>query len=124
MHELKEWSLLLQIYEDKVTVDGEFMVEFLRIAGEKGHSAMDKLDVDTVTDISVMEERALERYHYWKTKYNAWYGLSYAKAEPYYIIARSYELLASRLKSQRKAFEDAQRTIRIFKHYIYGEDTL
>lgn len=124
LHELKEWSLLLQIYEDRVKVDGEFMDEFLRIAGENGHSAINKLNVDAITDISVMEERALERYHYWKTKYNAWYGLSHTKAEPYSIIARSYELLALRLKSQRKAFEDAQRTIRIFKHYIYGEDTL
>ncbi len=122
LHELKEWSLLLEIYENKVTVEDDFMKEFLLISGENGHSAMEKLNVSLDTDIAEMEIIATERYKYWKTKYNAWCGLSLTKADPYAVIAKSYELLAYRLKEQRKEYENAQHKIRIYNHYIYGKD--
>ena len=124
LHELKEWSLLLRIYENKVVVDDDFMQEFLLISGESGHSAISKLNVTKDTDISEMVNLARERYIYWKTKFNAWHGLSPTKAEPYAVIAKSYELLVYRLQSQKEKYEKAQREIRIYNHYIYGEDAL
>ena len=66
LHELKEWSLLLRIYENSVTVDEDFMKEFLVISGESGHSAVNKLNVAEDTDISEMIALATERKNYWK----------------------------------------------------------
>lgn len=124
LHELKEWALLLKIYEDKVKVEDDFMKEFLLISGESGYSAVDKLSVSSSTDVSEMVLIANERYNYWKTKYNAWYALSPTKAEPYYVIAKSYELLATRIEEQFENFQKALRTIKIYNHYIYGKDVL
>lgn len=124
LHELKEYNLLLRIYENKVEVDSDFMKDFLLISGEYGNSAINKLNVIKDTDISEMIAIAKEKQNYWKTKYNAWYGLSPTKAEPYAVIAKSYELLAYRLQDQKERYEKAQREIKIYNHYIYGKDTL
>lgn len=124
LHELKEWSLLLRIYENKVSVDDEFMREFLLISGESGHSAISKLNMADNASILDMVAYAADRHKYWKSKFNAWYGLSPTKAEPYSVIAKSYELLASRLQNQNVEYEKAQRAIRIYNHYIYGKDSL
>ena len=124
LHELKEWNLLLKIYENSVTVDNDFMKEFLVISGESGHSAVNKLGVNEDADISEMIALAIERKKYWKAKYNAWYGLSQIKAEPYAVIAKSYELLSIRLREQKEKYEKAIREIRIYNHYIYGKDSL
>lgn len=122
LHELKEWSLLLKIYENKIEVEDDFMKEFLRITGEAGYSAVCKLNVAEDTDISEMIVLAKERHEYWRTKYNAWYGLSPTKAEPFAVIAKSYGLLASRLQDQKEKYQKALREIRIYNHYIYGKD--
>lgn len=124
LHELKEWNLLLKIYENKIEIDDEFMQEFLRMGGEFGHSAIDKLNLTKDTDIADMIAMAKERLNYWRIKYNTWYGLSPAKAESYVVIAKSYELLVSRLQDQKEKYEKALRTIRIYKHYVFGEDLL
>lgn len=124
LHELKEWSLLLRIYENSVAVDDDFMKEFLFISGESGHSAVNKLNVAEDTDISKMIVLATERKNYWKTKYNAWYDLSPTRSEPYAVIAKSYELLSIRLQEQKEKYEKALREIRIYNHYIYGKDSL
>ena len=121
---MKEWSLLLKIYENSVVVDDDFLKEFLVISGEFGHSAVNKLNVAEDTDISEMIVLAAERKNYWKTKHNAWYGLSPIKAEPYAVIAKSYELLSIRLQEQKEKYEKALREIRIYNHYIYGKDSL
>lgn len=122
LHELKEWSLLLGIYEGKISVEDEFMKEFLLISGETGHAVTNKLGVDNNTDIIEMERIANARCKYWKTEYNSWYHLSIRKAEPYAVISKSYELLAMRLKEQIIEFEKAQRVIKIFNHYVYGKE--
>ena len=112
------------IYENSVKVDEDFMKEFLVISGESGHSAVRKLSVTEDADISEMIALAIERKNYWKTKHNAWYGLSPIKAEPYAVIAKSYELLSIRLQEQKVKYEKALREIRIYNHYIYGKDSL
>lgn len=122
LHELKEWSFLLRIYENSVAVDDDFMKEFLVISGESGYSAVNKLNVAEDTDISEMIELAIERKNYWKTEYNSWYDLSPVRAEPYAVIAKSYELLSIRLQEQKEKYEKALREIRIFNHYIYGRN--
>lgn len=124
LHELKEWSLLLRIYENSVAVDNDFMKEFLVISGESGHSAVNKLNVAEDSDISEMISIAIERKNYWKTKYNTWYDLSPTRSEPYAVIAKSYELLSIRLQEQKEKYEKALREIRIYNHYIYGKDSL
>lgn len=124
LHELREWSLLLRIYENEVAVDDDFMKEFLLISGESGHSAVCKLNVSDNTDISEMITLAIGRHKHWKTEYNIWHGLSPQRAEPYAVIAKSYELLAKRLQSQNEKYKKALREIRIYNHYIYGKDSL
>lgn len=124
LHELKEWSLLLKIYENKIEVEDEFMKEFLLISGEAGYSVVSKLNVADDTDISSMITLAKQKHNYWRLKYNAWYGLSPIKAEPYAVIAKSYELLSTRLQEQKEKYEKAQREIKIYNHYIYGTDLL
>lgn len=124
LHELKEWSLLLRIYENSVAVDNDFMKEFLVISGESGHSAVNKLSVTDNTDISEMITIAKKRHSLWKTKYNTWYDLSPTRAEPYAVIAKSYELLAYRLEEQKNKYEKALHEIKIYNHYIYGKDSL
>lgn len=124
LHELKEWNLLLDIYENKRTVDDDFKKEFLLISGESGYSAVNKLNVSDDTDISEMIAIAKRRHNYWKTEYNTWYALSPEKVKPYAVIARSYDLLSIRLQEQKEKYEKALREIRIYNHYIYGKDTL
>lgn len=124
LHELKEWSLLLRIYENSVAVDDDFMKEFLVISGESGHSAVCKLNVSQDTNISDMIALAKERQNYWIGEYNTWYDLSPVKAGPYAVIAKSYELLSIRLQEQKEKYEKALREIRIYNHYIYGKDSL
>lgn len=122
MHELKEWNLLLRIYENSVTVDDDFKKEFLVISGESGHSAVNKLSIAEDTDISEIIALAIERKKYWETQYNVWHDLSLIKAEPYAVIAKSYDLLFKRLQEQKEKYEKALREIRIYNHYIYGKD--
>ena len=124
LHELKEWSLLLKIYENSVVVDNEFMKEFLVISGESGHSAVCKLNVSQDSNIWDMIALAKERQNYWIGEYNTWYDLSPVKAGPYAVIAKSYELLSIRLQEQKEKYEKALREIRIYNHYIYGKDLL
>ena len=66
----------------------------------------------------------VDNKNYWKTEYNSWYDLSPVRAEPYAVIAKSYELLSIRLQEQKEKYEKALREIRIFNHYIYGKDSL
>lgn len=121
LHELKEWNLLIKIYENNVIVDNDFLKEFLLISGESGHSALNKLNFEEEAEISQMIVYANQRYNHWKTQYNAWYGLSPIKAEPYAVIAKSYELLATRMQEQKEKYEKALREIRIYNHFIFGK---
>lgn len=124
LHELREWNLLLKIYDDSIHMDPEFINEFLRICGESGYSVVNKLNLSEDTDLATMEKYAVCRARYWQTKYNSWYGLSPTRAEPYAVIAKSYDLLAIRIREQRSEYEKAIHAIRIFNHYIYGKEKL
>lgn len=124
LHELKEWSLLLSIYEGKTSVNEEFMQEFLLICGENGHAAVNKLNVAPDTSIDDMIKLAEERYLYWRGKYNATRNISARKAQPYETISKSYELLGIRLREQQDTYNKAVKEISLYNHYIYGKDTI
>ncbi len=123
LHELKEWSLLLSIYEGKTSVNEEFMKEFRLICGENGHAAVKKLNVGDDANIDEMIRFAEERCRYWRAKYNSIRNISVNKAAPYETISKSYELLGIRLGEQQQTYEKAMREISLYNHYIYGKDT-
>lgn len=50
--------------------------------------------------------------------------ISEPKAAPYDIISKSYKLMAERIASQQKDYEQAQKSIAIYKRYIYGKDNI
>ena len=121
LHELREWSLLLDIYEGRVMVSEDFMQEFLVICGENGHSAVDKLHVDSSMDVGEMIAIAEDRCRYWRSKYSSLKGLSAKRALPLGVISKSYELLAVRLQEQKQMYERAIRDIALYNHYVYGK---
>ena len=50
--------------------------------------------------------------------------ISEPKAAPYDTIAKSYKLIVERIVSQQRDYEQAQKTIAIYKRYIYGKDKI
>ena len=122
LHELKEWSLLLSIYEGKTSVNDEFMREFLFICGENGHAAINKLNVSPDTNIKDMVHIAEERCQYWRAKYNSTRNISVKRALPYETISKSYEMLGARIREQHEIYEKAIREISLYNHYIYGRE--
>ena len=122
LHELKEWSLLLSIYEGKTSVNDEFMREFLFICGENGHAAINKLNVSPDTNIEDMVHIAEERCQYWRAKYNSTRNISVKRALPYETISKSYEMLGTRIREQHEIYEKAIREILLYNHYIYGRE--
>lgn len=121
LHELKEWSLLMRIYEGKSKVDSEFLEEFLRLCGECGYAAVDRLDMDSSADVSEMIEVARGREAYWRAKSNVIRRISMKKAEPFSVLSGSYEILAERLAEQQAEYEKARRIMAIYEHFVYGK---
>lgn len=124
LHELKEWALLLSIYEGDTIVDEDFMRDFLYICGENGHAAVNKLNVESNTNIEDMIRIAEEKSQYWRTKYNLIRNVSLKRAAPFKTISKSYELLGNRLREQQQIYEKAIRDISLFNHYIYGKEKI
>ena len=124
MHDIKEMSLLMSIYEGRVKVDDEFTEELERVCGEFGYGIVDRLNAPSETTISDLVSIAQKKQAYWLKKYNAMRYISEPKAAPYDIIARSYKLMAERIVSQQRDYEQAQKTIAIYKRYIYGKDKI
>lgn len=122
LHELKEWSLLLSIYEGKTSVNDEFLREFLFICGENGHAAINKLNVSPDTNVKDMVHIAEERCQYWRAKYNSTRNISVKRALPYETISKSYEMLGARIREQHEIYEKAIREISLYNHYIYGRE--
>lgn len=121
LHELREWSLLLRLYEGKMTVSDNFMREYLLVCGENGHAAIKKLGMQGTASLGEMMDKAKERGRYWRGLFNAKRGYSPLRAEPLGVIAKSYELLYDRLGEQREECEKAKRAMEIFNHYVYGK---
>ena len=67
---------------------------------------------------------AQKKQAYWLKKYNAMRYISEPKAAPYDTIAKSYKLIVERIVSQQRDYEQAQKTIAIYKRYIYGKDKI
>ena len=117
-------SLLMSIYEGRVKVDDEFTEELERVCGEYGYGIVDRLNASSETNISDLVSIAQKKQAYWSKKYNAMRYISEPKAAPYDTIAKSYKLIAERIVSQQRDYEQAQKTIAIYKRYIYGKDKI
>ncbi len=120
LHELREWSLLLSIYEGKTNVEESFKKEFQLICGENGHSVINKLNADPDLPVEELCGIAQERYRYWHGRHYAVRKIAPSLAVPYGIIAKSYDLIYDRLLDQQKIYEKASKEIELFNHYIYG----
>lgn len=120
LHELKEWKLMLDIYESRINMDSTFVDEFKRICGEHGYSALAKLDCLIGENVDEAIAKAKERASHWIAIYNIKRKYTISGAEPYRILSKSYRLLAENLQEQQKKYNEALRTIEISKYYIYG----
>ncbi len=124
LHDVKEISLLMSIYEGRTKADDAFTEEFARVCGEYGYGIIDRLNAPNDTHISELVSLAKKKQTYWTRKYNAIRNISESKAAPYAIIAKSYSLMAERIVSQHEGYKQAQKTTAIYKRYIYGKDNI
>ena len=124
LHDIKEMSLLTSIYEGRVKVEDSFFDELTRVCGEQGYGIVDRLNASTDASVSQLISIAKERHAYWVKKYNAIRHISEQKAYPFNVIAQSYLLIAERLLSQQKEYEQAIKAIAIYNRYIYGKDNV
>lgn len=121
LHDLKEFSLLMSIYDGTIKVDSEFLEEFKFVFGENGHGITNKLQLENESSVDQMISKAIERYNYWNKKYLILRKISEKKAYPYSVIAKSYKLINERLELLSKEYEEALNTINIYNRYIYGK---
>ena len=124
LHDMKEMSLLMSVYEGRVKVEDAFAEELARVCGEHGYGIIDRLNGSADTPVSKLISIAKERQAYWTKKYNAIRNISEPKAAPYEVIAKSYMLMAERVASLQQEYEQARKTIAIYKRYIYGKDNI
>lgn len=121
LHDLKEFSLLMSIYDGTIKVDSDFLEEFKFVFGENGHGIITRLQLGNESNVEQMVCRANERHNYWNRKYITLRRISEKKAYPYSVMAKSYKLISERLELLSKEYEEALNTINIYNRYIYGK---
>ena len=121
LHDLKEMDLLNSIYEGRLKIeDTSFMNELKAVCGENGDGICHRLCVSEQMSTEEMIIIAEERCMKWTRRYNALINISSQKAYPYTVVAKSYALIAKRLKKQLEEYKEALRTISIYNRYLYG----
>ena len=114
-------DLLNSIYEGRLKIeDTSFMNELKAVCGENGDGICHRLCVSEQMSTEEMIIIAEERCMKWTRRYNALINISSQKAYPYTVVAKSYALIAKRLKKQLEEYKEALRTISIYNRYLYG----
>lgn len=121
LHDLKEFALMMSIYDGTIKVDSDFIEEFKYVFGENGHGIINRLQLSPDSKVDQMICKSIERYNYWNRKYITLRKISENKAYPYSVIAKSYKLISERLELLSKEYEEAVNTVNIYNRYIYGK---
>lgn len=70
MHEYKEWEYLSKYYDGKLDIEPSIASEFIALCGERGYSAMDRLNQEICLSAYDLENIAVKRALYWQKQYN------------------------------------------------------
>ena len=121
IHEYQEWNYLTKIYTGKEIIDDNIIEEFLRICGEKGSAAYEKLSMPSSSAIQELKEKATERALFWQRKYNIYSMTNPSSASLIKVMQMSYNLIIKELEDIDVKMQEAKRTLNECMQFVYGE---
>lgn len=121
IHEYQEWNYLTKIYTGKQKTDEFIIEEFLRICGEKGSAAYEKLAMPSSSAIKELKEKATERALFWQCKYNIYSMTNPSSASLIKVMQMSYNLIIKELEDIDVKMQEAKRTLNECMQFVYGE---
>lgn len=121
IHEYQEWNYLTKIYTGKEKTDEFIIEEFLRICGEKGSAAYEKLSMPSSSAIQELKEKATERALFWQRKYNIYSMTNPSSASLIKVMQMSYNVIIKELEDIDVKMQEAKRTLNECMQFVYGE---
>ena len=121
IHEYQEWNYLTKIYTGKEKTDEFIIEEFLRICGEKGSAAYEKLAMPSSSAIKELKEKATERALFWQRKYNIYSMTNPSSASLIKVMQMSYNVIIKELEDIDVKMQEAKRTLNECMQFVYGE---
>ncbi len=121
IHEYQEWNYLTKIYTGKEKTDEFIIEEFLRICGEKGSAAYEKLAMPSSSAIKELKEKATERALFWQRKYNIYSMTNPSSASLIKVMQMSYNVIIKELEDIDVKMKEAKRTLNECMQFVYGE---
>ena len=121
IHEYQEWNYLTKIYTGKEKTDEFIIEEFLRICGEKGSAAYEKLAMPSSAAIKELKEKATERALFWQRKYNIYSMTNPSSASLIKVMQMSYNVIIKELEDIDVKMQEAKRTLNECMQFVYGE---
>lgn len=106
VHEHKEYELLNQLYNEEREIGDEEKQEFLALCGEHGNSAMERLEMASITSPQELIEKALERERYWRKQVAL--EPDPEEREWMKVIMTSYQRLRLKLQTMKYQYEQAK----------------
>lgn len=103
--EHQEYELLNKIYSNKINIDQETVDEFIRLSGESGHSAPERLGMENAT-IDELKRKVAEREKYWRRAINEEFDPE--EKEWMHVILQAYILLKNDINTMAYQYENAK----------------
>lgn len=108
MHEYKEWEYLSKYYDGKLDIEPSIASEFIALCGERGYSAMDRLNQETYLSAYDMEIIAAKRALYWQKQYNVISDIEPELGNFYKVMISSYNKLIKEIREAALEYEKAK----------------
>lgn len=108
MHEYKEWEYLSKYYEGKLEIDNAIASEFIALCGERGYSATDRLNQESYSSASDLENIAINRALYWQKQYNIISDIEPETGNFYKVIISSYNKLIKEIREASLEYDRAK----------------
>lgn len=108
MHEYKEWEYLSKYYDGKLDIEPSIASEFIALCGEKGYSAMDRLNQETNLSAYDLENIAVKRALHWQKQYNVISDIEPELGNFYKVIISSYNKLIKEIRDAAIEYEKAK----------------
>lgn len=105
VHEHQEYELLNRIYSNAISLDKDTENEFIRLCGESGNSAPERLGLEDAT-IEHLKEKVAEREKYWRKALNEEFDPD--EKEWMRVILQSYILLKNDINVKAYQYESAK----------------
>ena len=121
IHEYQEWNYLAKIYTGKEKTDEFIIEEFLRICGEKGSAAYEKLSMPSSSSIKELKDKATERALFWQRNYNIYSMTNPSLASLIKVMQMSYNVIIKELEEMDVKMQDAKKTLNECMQFVYGE---